>query len=81
MRFLEYVPCPTPKNFGGGGALKKKNVEVEFLEILCITLMWMREPSWLQPQQTLLLSHADMAGNHKLGREGDLGVQMGIFRC
>lgn len=74
------VPNPRILCVCVGGALKKKNAEVELLEILCSHSDVDERTPPPQPQQIALQSHADMAGNHKLGREGDLGqggVQVG----
>lgn len=57
---------------------KKKNSEGELLEILCshsdVAKRTLPAPP---PQKILLLSHADMAGNHGLVPEGDSGAQSG----
>ena len=69
-----------PKN---GGQLYKENAERELLEVLCshsdVAERTLPLPSPPPPQQILLQSQADMAGNCVLGPRGDSRAQWGLL--
>lgn len=61
------------------GSFKKRMLSESSWRFYAVTLMWLREPCppIPPPQQILLQSHADMAGNCALGPEGDSQAQRG----